>query len=287
MEDGTFIGITDLLTFIAGPSDDSGSECFRYGGCSWYAPWNCVVEAANWIADRAKDVGNFIKNAVDKVGDWAKQASSAALNWAKNAGKSILEGLVKIGNAISCGVRKAFRAIASFFGDIFEKIKSAVNSAISYLSKATDKVWDVIKTPIGIGIDIVLEGTHCEYKVQRDISKLDAVKAIEPVLVPNLRFTVLQLVRGILNTVSGGILTPILAIVMPLVDPYILPHIDGLLAKALETNELTSAITTIADPLVDQISKISCKFLISPDINDINFNENIDDNSINSDTEWL
>jgi len=271
MEDGTFISITDLLTFMAGPADESGSECFRYRSCSIFSPWDCIVDAYNYVSERAKDFGSFLADALTNVGDWAKNIGSAALNWAENAGKSILEGLIKIGNAISCAARKAFRAIASFFGDIFEKIKSAVNSAISYLSKAADKVWDAIKEPIGMGINIILEGSQCEYKISREESKLEAVRSILPVLVPGLRLVVLELVRTILNTASGGILTPILAIVMPLVNPYISPHLDGLLEKALETNELTSAITTIADPIVNEVSKISCPFLNMPDISDMTF----------------
>jgi hypothetical protein len=85
-------------------------------------------------------------------------------------------------------------------------------------------------------INIVLEGTHCEYKAQRGISRLEAVKAIQPALLPKLRIIVLTFVKSILNAASGGILTPVLALIMPFVEPYIAPHIDGLLAKAVETH---------------------------------------------------
>ena len=277
MEDGTFIGITDLLTFMAGPADDSGSECFRYRSCGWSAPWDCIVDAYNYVSDRAKDFGSFLADALTNVGDWAKNIGSAALNWAQNAGKSILEGLIKIGNAISCAARKVFRAIASFFGDIFAKIKQGVMEAVNWLKGAAGKVWDAIKGPLGTVINLVLQNSECEYSINRQISSLEAVKAIEPMILPEIRIYILQLVKNILSEATGGILYPILTIVLPLVDPYIAPYIDDILAKAIETDVLTTGITTIFDPVVEQIAKVSCSSFTPPDTSkiDIKIRDNL------------
>ena len=278
-------------------------------------------DIANFAENAAKDVGSWAKNISGDALNWAKGAGQLVVknlvnvgnnigSFARNAANTIKDtsistvntiktnvydkGLKVAGNAIADTSVTAANAVAdaakqaiNFLASFPEMAKQAVNKAIEWLKGAADKVWDAIKGPIGTIIDIVLEGTHCEYKVQRDISKLEAVKAIEPVLLPKLRDVVLQFVKSILNTASGGILTPVLYLIMPFVEPYIDPHIEDLLAKALETNEATISITTIADPIVDQVAKISCQFLNPPDISDITFSDNIDDNTLSSNTDWI
>lgn len=278
----------DVANFAENAAKDVGSWAKNISG-----------DALNW----AKGAGQFVvKNLVNvgnNIGSFARNAANTIKDTAVNtvntiktnvydkglkvAGNAIADASVTAANAVADAAKQAINFLASFP----EMAKQAVNKAIEWLKGASDKVWDAIKGPIGTIIDIVLEGTHCEYKVQRGISKLDAVKAIEPALLPKMRDVVLQFVKSILNTASGGILTPVLYLIMPFVEPYIAPHIDGLLAKALETNEATISITTIADPVVDQVAKISCQFLNTPDINNITFSDNIDDNTLSSNTEWL
>lgn len=275
MSDEKWLTIADLLIFIAGPKDDS-DECFRYGGCSWSAPWNCIVDAGNWIKDRTMDAVNFVKNAVDKVGSWAKQATSDALKWAESAGKTILSRLIKMGNAISCYARKAMRAIsdtvimiANLISDFGDMAKRAIMKVLDWIKNAGETVWNKLKEPVGMLINIVLEGTVCEYSSERKISKLSAVKALEPALVPRLRLTMMELVKSFINIATNYVLTPILILIMPFIENELSPYIDGLIQKALRTNELQITITTIADPIVGELSKISCIYLNGPSIDDI------------------
>jgi hypothetical protein len=278
MEDGTFISMNDLLTFIAGPADSSSSECFHYRGCGWTSPWDCIKDAANWISDRAKDVGAFIKNAVDKVGDWAKNVGSAALNWAQNAGKTILAGLVKLGNTIGCYARKAFRAIADFFGDIFEKARNAFNSAINWVKNAAVTVWDTIKQPLGMIINLVLDNVECEYMIARNSSKLDAVKAIKPALVPPVRESMIRIIKtqlsAALATVTFGIGAAIVELVFTIVQQFsdFNQKVDSLLEYVFEQGFAVNTITTVADPVIKQVAKISCSAINPPKTDDIKIN---------------
>jgi hypothetical protein len=262
----------DVANFAKNAAIDVGSWAKNISG-----------DALNW----AKGAGSFVvKNLVDigtKIGSFARDAANKIKDTANSTVNTIKtnvydKGLKVAGNAIAdasvtaaMAVKNAAEQGINFLASFPEIARQAVNKAIDWLKGAADKVWDAIKTPIGMIINIVLEGTHCEYKVQRDVSRLEAIRAIQPALLPKLRIVVLQFVKSILNAASGGILTPVLALIMPFVEPYIAPHLDGLLAKAIETNEASIAITTMADPIVNEVSKISCQFLNPPDISDITF----------------
>jgi hypothetical protein len=276
MEDGTFISVTDLLTFIAGP-DENGSniECFRYQNennqCSLDKPWNCIVEGAEWILDRAKDVGTYLKNAVEKVGSWAKNVGSAALEWAKNAGKNILEGLIKIGNSISCAARKVLRDISSFFSNIFEQMKNAVTTTFNYIKNKflslVDKIWGTIKTPLSMAISFYLDSVQCDYLNLRENypdEKKDAIQLLEPYFVPNIRTGLVAFVSELLIVATEGVIAPIINVILPLVSDYIYPKIDGLIIDLLEKEQIINSILSTTDVIISKIS-FSCDWLKPPD----------------------
>ena len=276
MEDGTFISVTDLLTFIAGP-DENGSniECFRYQNednqCSLDTPWNCIVEGAEWILDKAKDVGTYLKNAVEKVGEWAKNVGNATLEWAKNAGKSILEGLVKLGNSISCAARKVLRDISSFFSNIFEKMKNAVTTTFNYIKNQflslADKIWGTIKTPLSMAISFYLDNVQCDYLNIRENypeEKKDAIQLLEPYFVPNIRTGLVAFISELLIIATEGVIAPIINVILPLVSDYIYPKIDGLIIDLLEKEQIINSILSTTDVIISKIS-FSCDWLKPPD----------------------
>jgi len=286
--DWTVSRANDVGNFATNAAKDVGSWAKNVSG-----------DALNW----AKGAGQIVvKNLVDignKIGDTARKAANTIKDTATNTINTIKtnvydKGLKVAGNVIADGsvqaamaVKKAAEQAINLLASFPEIARQAVNKAIEWLKGASNKVWDTIRQPLGLIINLILEGSECEYAVQRNISKLDAIKSIEPAFLPKMSIVIIEFVKSILNTASAGILTPILTLIMPFVEPYITPHISDLLSKAVETDEAVSAITTIADPVVDQVAKISCQFLIPPDINDITFNDNMDDNTLSSDTDWI
>jgi hypothetical protein len=286
MADGKWLSLSDVLTFIAGPPDDSSSdECFRYGGCKPLTFWNCIVDAYDWAKDRVNDAVHFVENAANTVGDWAKKAGSDALNWAQGAGNSILKEMIKIGNAISCYARKALRAIAEtfkkiaeFLVDIARKADKAFKSAGDWIVGAARTVWDYINKPVGLYIDSYFGGAPCEYYVKRKISKIDGIKSIEPVIVDPIRTQMTVLIkRGIEEILPE--FYPFIEILMPFIEdiPGYNDKVNQLIVKLIEVDFIVNSLSSMIDNTIIYAVKSGCSYLDPPDLSGLEIKISDDD----------
>lgn len=292
---GYFVPIEAIFTLIAGP--DSKEECFEH--FDFLGIGGALTSAYDWTKDRVNDAANFAKNAVNSIGDWAKNLSSEVLDWCKNAGQSFATSLIDFGTKIGCVARKIAREIANtvvntlntikdFFVDLAKKAKEAFESGFNWIKNNINLFWDKIQPILGTIINIILEGSACEYSINRNISKLEAVKVIEPVITPKVRVIFLELIKKGIETVSAGILLPFIELLMPIIENFtdIDSKIDSLLSTLLEKDFAVQSITTLADNSVAPLVSKYCSSFSEPNIDDITINESSAD-SISSNTEWL
>jgi|688.fasta_scaffold07870_1 hypothetical protein len=266
MSDGTWLPIGDVLSLIAGP-EKSENECFRYlietyGGCSWSAPWNCVVDAANWVAERAKDVARFAEEAVKRAGEWMKGAANSTLKWVEGAGKTIAKELIKFGNAFACGVRKAIREVGEFFNKFGKMALEAVNAVIKFFKDNIGKVFDVIKPILQSVFATITGGVVCQYIMASQLSEKDAIEALQPIILPVVRTPVVSMAQTTISSVFPPA-APFIAVILPLVKPYLDPQIDKLL-KIILIDTLAGELIRMFDPIVRPLS-FACPFLSEPE----------------------
>jgi len=273
--------------------------CWPWESCAWN--WaedlynkarDGLMTAGDWIKARASDVAAFTQAAASSVGTWAKNAANSTLDWAKGAGQLVVKNLIDIGNKIGSFARDAankiketavntVNTIKDFFVDIYGKARDAFEKAINWIKGAASFVWDKIGGTVGIFLNIMLQGAPCEYYVARKISGLEAVKALEGPLIPNLRDIMIEVVKSALSAVTAGILAPLLAVIIPIVQQFsdFNAKIDGLLISLFEQNFMISAITTVADPIVTNLMSKGCSMFSPPDVSDIDIkiDINLDD----------
>ena len=291
MDDGTYITIGDLLTFIAGPKDESMSECFSFIGDIGSAlnkGWNYIKQGYNWTKARIEDAASFIKNAAEKVGEWAKTVSSTAINWAKNAGKDILKGLIAIGNALSCVVRKALRAIVDFFEQFAKWAMKIASMIYDFLKDKLEDFWNKILKPIIQRLFQVWTGGQvCDFIQQSELSNQDAINSIKPLLSDAIRPPMMTFVNGSLDALlaSTAVLAPVIPIktvVYPLVTPYLNPQINKLIYLVLD--KFSSPILDVSKPILYPVSKVVCSFEAPPQGIDNYLTQQIDISTVTFDT---
>lgn len=245
-----------------------------------------TVTAAEWTAARASDAANFAKNAANSVGSWATTISGDALNWAKNAGNAIVHDLVSIGNSIGNFARNTFNDIvktaetaindiANFFGDLAGKAKEFVTTAVNYINSniisQVPGIWSKYIQPVlGTAVNLALQGSLCDYYVSLQLSKLDAIQAIEPALLPIIGEALVQLIKDTLETaalatVALAPFVPMIELIYPFIDGPIQDQVQPLLTNLVETDFMVNQLTTLFNPVVNELSKTTCDFLLPPD----------------------
>lgn len=168
--DGTWVPIKDIFALIAGPkeqfiienfdlflspadakefrekflTDPEGRESFGWNPFS-SSGWSWASSAANWIKDRAKDVGNFAKNCANSVRDWAKNLANSIANWATGLGKSMVERLVEIGNTIGNYARDMANKIADTAMSTVNRLKELALEAARLAKELALKAWEELK----------------------------------------------------------------------------------------------------------------------------------------------
>jgi hypothetical protein len=241
-------------------------------------------DALNW----AKGAGNLVvKNLVDignKVGNFARDAANKIKDTAVNTSNIIKQnvydkGLKVAGNAIAdtsvaaaMAVKKAAEQAIDFLKSFPEIAKQAVDKMINWLKGAGSTVWSKLQEPVGMIINIIFEGTICEYKAAAKLSDQTRdlslkVKALEPALLPRLSEAFKQIAITLINIATEYILSPILELVMPFISQYLDPQIDKLMKMLIYTKELKIGITQVADNTLFQLSKVvDCSYLDPPDL---------------------
>ena len=244
-------------------------------------------DALEWAANTSLGkliIGNLIRIG-NIIGDTARSVANKVASTAMSTIKSIKEnvwdkGLKVAGNAIADVSTQAFNAVKQgiqagldFLASFPAMAKKLVDMIMDQLKNASTKIWNIIKKPLFGMANMLLDGVVCEYKVNRTISKIEAIKTIESAMVPKLTLALITGIKELITAASGGILGPLMVVVMPLVEPYIDPHIDDLFDMLFEQDFAITGITTIMDPVVDALSKTGlCDFLDPPsDIDDIIF----------------
>ncbi len=235
----------------------------------------------------AKNTGlSIVKNLIDignKIGSFARDVANKIANTAKNTVNIIKENVydkgLKVGglliadattqaaNAVKDAAVQAINLLAS----LPTLARQALEKAINWIRKQASYVWDKIGGPVGVLLNIILQGAPCEYYVSRKISGLEAVKAIEPPVIPNVRDAMLQLIESAISVASAGILTPLIAVIMPIVQQFsdLNEKIDGLLSDLFHQDFMVTAITTVADPIINNVMGKGCSIFDSPDTSDI------------------
>ena len=287
MADGTWLSLADVLTFISGPPDSVDSECFRYSDVkqvnSQYVMlgenvkpdvisngWNYTKSLVkNWY-DSFK---NYVENAINSVKSWATNVSSETLKWVQGAGKSVLKDFVSIGGWISCNVKKELKAIANEFNKIakfmvgiVEKADKAFKSAGDWIVGEARIVWDYINKPLTLYINAYFGGAPCEYYIKRKISKIDAIKAVEPVIVDPIRTQMTVLIKRAIEEILPEFY-PFIEILMPFIEdiPGYNDKVNQLIAKLIELDFMVNSISSIVDNVVNPVIKTGCS-IFDPDV---------------------
>jgi hypothetical protein len=265
-----------------------------------------ALDAANFSENAAKDVGSWAKDISGDALDWAKTAGNLVVknlvdignkvgNFARDAANKIKDtaintsniikqnvydkGLKVAGNAIAdtsvaaaMAVKKAAEQAIDFLKSFPEIAKKAVDNMINWLKGAGSTVWSQLQKPVGMIINIIFEGTICEYKAAAKLSDQTRdlslkVKALEPALLPRLTEAFKQISITLINMATNYVLSPILVLVMPFISQYLDPQIDKLMKMLIYTNELKIGITQVADNTLFQLSKVvDCSYLDPPDL---------------------
>ena len=310
MTDGKWIPIGDVFTLISGPSEEFRYFYFEYNSNTnieefiWNPfskdSWedlgrqiqNTATQGIDWVKDRSQDVASFAQNAANSVSTWATKASADTLNWAKGAGNLIAKNLISIGNKIDSESRQIANTIKDtsvntvnsaidFFKNIGQKAREAFESAFRWIKNNANLFKEKVTPILGTIINIALQGTMCEYKVQRELGIIPAVKAIEPALIPPLRQIFLEMIKKGIGAASGGVLVPFVEILFPIIQEFsdVDDKIDELLGTVIEMDELALVVTTVSDPVVKQFGGSACKYLEKPDVSSLTLNtpDDIDD----------
>jgi hypothetical protein len=248
-----------------------------------------VLSAEDWVEARANDVAAFTTAAANSVGTWTKNMANDALNWAKGAGNLIVKNLIDIGNKIGQFARDAANKIAetaintintlkNFFTGLYEKARDAFNTAINWIKNAASTVWSSIKEPLVGSMKLILGDIECEYMTSRSSSKLDAIKAIEPALVPPVRDEIIGIIkRETENAIAPstlGLGSVVIELVFTIVQQFsdFNQKVDSLLEYVFEQRFAVNTITTIADPVIKTIANITCSTIKPPDVSNIKIN---------------
>lgn len=154
--------------------------------------------------------------------------------------------------------------IGDFFKDIPGQVRELVKRIINWVSSNAEPIWNnQIKPIVSSIITIALQGLQCEYIISLEISELDALQVIEPVLYPELRPIVKRVCVSVIEEVMPEI-SPFIELINDtgLLNEYLDPEIDTLIQKILEkfTHEIVEIITPIVKPL-----KWTCSAFLPPD----------------------
>jgi hypothetical protein len=247
-----FIPIDVIFGLIGGSS--SSDECFDFLG-----------------------IGNFFKNSFESAYNFVKdRVVGPALDWLKKEGEGFIKTMIDIGNKIGCYARKwaveiyntakdTINKIKDFFVGIYDKVKDFVLGAVNYIYdniiKLVPDIWNkYIKPALGNISNFITGGALCEYKVSRNLSRLEAVQTIQPVIMPVLSEALTQVVKDTIEVAAGASIAlspfiPFLELIYPLVDPYIQDQLVPLFIKLSEVDFMVTALTEMVDntalPLAD------------------------------------
>ena len=242
-------------------------------------------------------IGSFFTNSFESAYNFVKdRIAGPALDWLKKEGESFIKTMIDIGNKIGCYARKwaveiyntakdTINKIKDFFVGIYDKVKDFVLESVNYIYKNIIKlvpdIWNkYIKPALGNILELLSGGTTCEYKANRDISKLDAVRTIQPILMPVISEGLTQAVKDTIEIAAASSVVlvefvPLLELIYPLVDPYIQDQLLPLFNKLSETDFMLTVLTETVDNTVLQVT--NCSFLNPPDTSkiDIKISDNL------------
>jgi hypothetical protein len=94
------------------------------------------------------------------------------------------------------------------------------------------------------------------------LSEKDAIEALQPIILPVVRTPVVSMAQTTISSVFPPA-APFIAVILPLVKPYLDPQIDKLL-KIILIDTLAGELIKLFDPIVRPLS-FACPFLSEPE----------------------
>jgi hypothetical protein len=122
--------------------------------------------------------------------------------------------------------------------------------------------------------------------LNKKISKLDAFKTVEPLIIPPTRQFMIEFMKTVIIMLPPGVFGPIIEVIMPIIEQYsdFDSKVDSLVKSLFEQEFVIDSIIFIMDNTVIKLTENACKMFNPPeDANSLNINENAEDD----DGGWL